>query len=94
MVDATSAVDVSGKGYLPGYTVGNTVQGTNVGDIAGGSYGGLGCAQSSGKPTDVYGDYRNPNELGSGGKPPTGATAAPAVGAWCGSRPGRRRLMA
>ncbi len=67
VVDVTSAIDVSGKGYLPGYTLGNTAQGTNVGSVAGGSYGGLGSAQSL-KATDVYGDYRNPNELGSGGK--------------------------
>ena len=66
VVDVTSAIDVSGKGYLPGYTLGNTAQGTNVGSVAGGSYGGLGSAQSL-KATDVYGDYRNPNELGSGG---------------------------
>jgi uncharacterized repeat protein (TIGR01451 family) len=64
VVDATSAIDVSGKGYLPGYTLGNTTEGASVG--AGGSYGGLG-AVGSGNPNAVYGDYRNPNELGSGG---------------------------
>jgi hypothetical protein len=38
-VDSTSAIDVSGKGYLPGYTSGNTRAGGATGN-AGGSFGG------------------------------------------------------
>ena len=75
MVDASSAIDVSGRGYLPGYTLGNTTQGGSVadgGNQAGGSYGGLGGNYAGqygggGSANAVYGDYRNPNELGSGG---------------------------
>ena len=66
-IDPTSSIDVSGRGYVDHYTLGNTtVGGTTVG--AGGSYGGFGAGGSEGGSTnDVYGDYRNPNELGSGG---------------------------
>ena len=65
VVGTNSAIDVSGKGYLPGYTLGNTTLGASVG-YAGGSYGGLGGV-GAGSANGVYGDYRNPNELGSGG---------------------------
>ena len=41
LVDATSRIDVSGKGYRPGYTTGNTTVGGATGN-SGGSYGGLG----------------------------------------------------
>ena len=71
VVDASAAIDVSGKGYLPGYTLGNTTQGGCVGNAGGsyGGYGGLGGATIFVTPVAnaVYGDYRNPNELGSGG---------------------------
>jgi PKD repeat protein len=63
-VDAASAIDVSGKGYMGGYTVGNT----NFGGAsvwAAGSYGGLGGGAPS--PSYLYGDPNYPNELGSGG---------------------------
>ncbi len=46
VVDASSAIDVSGKGYLPDYTLGNTTAGARSGSVAGGSYGGLGSMQS------------------------------------------------
>ena len=40
-VDATSAIDVSARGYMGGYTVGNTTTGGTTG-WASGSYGGYG----------------------------------------------------
>jgi subtilase family serine protease len=64
-IDATSAIDVSSRGYLPNRTIGNTATGGASGQSAA-SYGGYG-ASNSGGTNDVYGDYRNPNELGSGG---------------------------
>ncbi len=76
-VDATSRIDVTGKGYLPGYTTGNTTTGGATGQ-SGGSYGGLGVS-SNGATNPVYGDYANPDDW---------APAAPisAAAAWCGSR--------
>src|SRR5690349_11301349 len=49
LVDATSSIDVSGDGYLAGYTFGNTTNGA-ANHTAGGSYGGLGglCCNSTG----------------------------------------------
>ena len=41
IVDATSRIDVTGKGYLAGYTSGNTTVGGATG-ATGGSHGGLG----------------------------------------------------
>jgi hypothetical protein len=80
VVGTNSAIDVSGKGYLPGYTLGNTTQGGSLsapGYPAGGSYGGMGAnygqyGAGTGSANGVYGDYRNPNELGSGGLDATG----------------------
>ncbi|MGI0150030.1 MAG: hypothetical protein ACREDF_10940, partial [Thermoplasmata archaeon] len=80
-IDATSAIDVTGRGYLGGNRGDNTTsRGFTLGNVPGGgagnslgrpggSYGGLGGSgvSSIGKPNAVYGDYRNPNELGSGG---------------------------
>jgi hypothetical protein len=63
-IDAVSKIDVTGKGYLPGRTLGNTTTGQASG-LAGGSYGGLGAFRS-GVPNQTYGDYRNPNEPGAG----------------------------
>ena len=67
-IDSTSSINVTGRGYLPGYTYGNTTDGGAVGDTeadgSGGSYGGLG---GGGTPNWAYGDYADPNELGSGG---------------------------
>ena len=65
VVSSNSAIDVSGRGYLPNYTLGNTNTGASTGK-SGGSYGGLGCPDS-GTANGVYGDFRNPNEPGSGG---------------------------
>ncbi len=64
-VDTNSAIDVSAKGYPPDYSLGLTFAGGTMG-YSGGSYGGFGAA-NHGTPNPVYGDYRNPNELGSGG---------------------------
>jgi YD repeat-containing protein len=66
-VDASSRIDVTGKGYLPGRTSGNTITGGATGE-GGGSYGGLGGSQS-GSTNGVYGDYANPGEWGSGSGP-------------------------
>ena len=56
LVDSTSSIDVSGKGYRSGYTTGNTTDGgaTN----GGGSYGGRGRGSSP----QVYGDYAVPKD--------------------------------
>ena len=68
-VDSTSKIDVTGKGYLAGRTLGNVTEGaarsTDWACTPGGSYGGLG-GLLCGFTCKVYGDYRNPNELGSG----------------------------
>ena len=60
-VDATSEIDVSGKGYQAGRTTGNTTVGAATGS-SGASYGGLGGLNSN-RP---YGDYADPNDWGSG----------------------------
>lgn len=72
-IDATSRIDVSGRGYLGAYSGGNNssfgrttenVLGSN--SLAGGSYGGFGGAKG-GVPSAIYGDQANPDEPGSGG---------------------------
>ena len=65
IVDATSKIDVTAKGYLAGRTIGNSTIGGATG-WTGGTYGGLGgVAQST---TNLpYGDYTGPADLGSGG---------------------------
>ncbi|MGD9612418.1 MAG: Ig-like domain-containing protein, partial [Kiritimatiellia bacterium] len=62
-ISSNSAINVNGKGYLPGRTYPNTTTNASTG-YSGGSYGGLGNGDS-GVPNPVYGDFRNPNELGS-----------------------------
>ena len=64
-LDPASAVDVSGRGYLPNRTLGNTPTGAASGRSSA-SHGGYGVSDA-GTTNDVYGDYRNPNELGAGG---------------------------
>ena len=64
-VDSNSAIDVSCKGYLPGRTHPNSADGATAG-TSGASYGGLGQGYSGNFVNDVYGDYRNPSECGSG----------------------------
>ncbi|HQE93847.1 MAG TPA: carboxypeptidase regulatory-like domain-containing protein [Anaerolineae bacterium] len=63
-ITAGAKIDVSGRGYLGGWTVGLTTTGGVTG-MAGGSYGGLG-ANANGATNWVYGDYRQPNAPGSG----------------------------
>jgi len=71
-VDATSRIDVTGRGFLGGRQPGNPFgnRGMTVGFGAGsdsgsgGGYGGLGGGDNS---NPVYGDFRDPNEPGSGG---------------------------
>jgi hypothetical protein len=77
-VDATSKIDVSGRGFLGGRQTGNPFVGRGMtlgfqagssGD-GGGGYGGLGGGPSNA----VYGNSADPNEPGSGG----GASVGPA----------------
>jgi hypothetical protein len=70
-VQTGGAIDVSGRGY-PGGTGGQrggTLPGLlGASGAAGGSYGGWGGFGAAPElSTEPYGDYRNPNELGSGG---------------------------
>ncbi len=74
LIDASSRIDVSGRGYAAGQTLGIGWNGRTLGNQpgsgrrAGGSYGGLGSVGDTSDPaTSIYGDFRNPNELGSGG---------------------------
>lgn len=75
-IDATSRVDVSGRGYLGawrsgnsssyGRTLGNTtVDGSYL--YSGGSYGALGGQYSTYWVNVAYGDPTDPQEVGSGG---------------------------
>jgi hypothetical protein len=77
-IDATSRIDVSERGYLGGYRGGLSNEGRTYGNMpgaylnAGGSYGGMGSLSNNNswgpaRVSGVYGDYRNPEELGSGG---------------------------
>jgi large repetitive protein len=73
IVDATSAIDASGKGYLGGNRPGNEqCQGQTLGGIPGAttdsaaSYGGLGKG-FGGSSNLLYGSPFNPVHLGSGG---------------------------
>ncbi|MHB8874563.1 MAG: Ig-like domain-containing protein, partial [Myxococcaceae bacterium] len=75
VVDASSRIDVTGKGYLGGLAGGNPdATGRTVGNVpsgvasAGGSYGGYGrrdVLPVAHVPT--YGDFKDPNDVGSGG---------------------------
>ncbi|MGH8543568.1 MAG: hypothetical protein ACREX3_08045, partial [Gammaproteobacteria bacterium] len=73
-VDATSRIDVTGRGFLGGNRAGNPFgeSGMTVGfqrgstGRSGASYAGLG-GNFEGSSNPVYGDFRNPNEPGSGG---------------------------
>jgi len=77
-VDAGSKIDVTGGGYAGGYQPGNaspngrTLGNTTVGgsyNRTGGSYGGYGgiSSMASSVPNAIYGDFANPNDVGSGG---------------------------
>jgi len=65
-VSSNSYIVADGLGYIAGYTYPNTTIGGSEGD-SGGSYGGYGGNDGGTGPCEVYGDFRNPNELGSGG---------------------------
>jgi len=65
LVDATAKIDVTGRGYPGGYSVGNVTNSAATG-LAGGSYGGLGVAGTTGQSNPTYGDYHDPANLGSG----------------------------
>jgi len=65
IIDSTSKIDVTGKGYSAGRTSGNTTVGAASG-TTGGSYGGLGGVRGP-LTNAVYGDYADPNNWGSGG---------------------------
>ena len=71
-IDADSAVDVSGRGYLGGNRPGIDSSGRTLGNTAGstyrsaGSYGGPG-ASDGGTPNPLYGNLVQPADLGSGG---------------------------
>jgi hypothetical protein len=85
-IDASSALDVSGRGYPGGYRGSNT-NSTGVaksplagaGQRSGGSHGGLGRAMNGfGPPNAVYGDALQPTDLGAGGGASAGAVNQPA----------------
>ena len=61
-LDASSKIDVTGRGFRAGRTAGNSSVGGATWP-SGGSYGGLGAGSSANK---TYGDFRNPVEPGSG----------------------------
>jgi hypothetical protein len=75
VVEAGSAIDVSGRGYPGGNLSGHGEAGATLGNLSGsarscgGSYGGRGARYSSsgGEPNLVYGDPKRPDRLGSGG---------------------------
>ena len=76
VIDSTSKIDVTGKGYLGGYSGGNnsntgrTFGNTTIGGSAtysGGSYGGPGGVYGNYPVSAVYGSIMSPNEPGSGG---------------------------
>jgi|GEM_PF-4910609 len=68
-IDTTSKIDVTGRGYLSGSvgrTYGNSLDGGST-NYSGASYGGYGGGLNGGVVNAVYGDFTNPNEVGSGG---------------------------
>ena len=81
-VDATSRIDVSGKGYLPGRTTGNTTVGGATGN-SGGSYGGLGGTTTA-RRTRCTGTTRIRT---TGAAAPVPVMAVSGAG-WCGLRGG------
>lgn len=75
-IDPTSRVDATARGFLGGRRSGNPFGGVAMTNgfqqgaaFTGGSYGGLGGRNNASSiPPGVYGDFRNPNEQGSGGE--------------------------
>ncbi|HEY0722525.1 MAG TPA: hypothetical protein VGD41_00740, partial [Pyrinomonadaceae bacterium] len=80
-IDLTSRIDGTGLGFLAAGRTGNPFPNNGMtvgfqqgsGPLSGGSYGGVGGAGSNSIANVVYGDFRNPNEQGSGG----GAVGSP-----------------
>src|ERR1051325_1401545 len=75
-----SRIDVSTRGYLGARSGSNgNNEGRTLGNASGstlrfgGSYGGPGWGIISGAANSVYGDFRNPNELGRGGGSDSGS---------------------
>jgi len=79
-VDADSAIDVTGKGYLGGWVtrddntsrnnsnIGMTLGATTTGGaLESASYGGVGGESANGPSNATYGSITNPSDLGSGG---------------------------
>src|SRR4029077_12332347 len=74
-VDATSRIDVTGRGFLGGGQPGNPFGNSGItlglaqgsGTAIGASYGGAGGFANSGPVNAGYGDFRNPSDPGSGG---------------------------
>jgi Calx-beta domain len=69
-VDATSSIDVSAKGLPKGYRWlgGTAAMQLSSMQFSAGSYGGYGFSKDAVDTTsEVYGDFLNPNEVGSGG---------------------------
>ena len=81
-IDAASRIDVSGRGFLGGGRLGNpsATLGMTPGFVplngsgTAGSYGGIG-GTFTGASNAPYGDFRNPNNIGSGGGSFQGAAA-------------------
>ncbi|MBI3783118.1 MAG: Ig-like domain-containing protein, partial [Deltaproteobacteria bacterium] len=77
MIDASSAIDVTGRGFLGGSTPDNTDgSGRTFGNVAGstgrsggshGGRGGRGQVNDPNIPAPVYGDFRDPTTPGGGG---------------------------
>ncbi|MGE3309368.1 MAG: hypothetical protein AB7O66_05300 [Limisphaerales bacterium] len=82
-IDAASRIDVSGRGYASGLSLGLGWNGRTLGNQpgssrrTGGSYGGLGALGDTQDPVNtIYGDFRNPDEPGSGGGSDSGPAGA------------------
>jgi acyl-[acyl carrier protein]--UDP-N-acetylglucosamine O-acyltransferase len=86
-VQVGGKVDVSARGGIGGFNNGQSASGqrwtatgmtTSGGSFgrAGGSYAAYGTVYSTGSPAEVYGAYRNPRELGSGGGAGGGTNAS------------------
>ena len=66
-ISINSAIDVTGRGYRPGYTTGNTTTGGAVGTLAGGSHGSRGGLYYGSETVPLaYDSLIDPNDCGSG----------------------------
>jgi len=71
IIDASAALDATGRGYLGGRTLGNVTAGASAGG-SGGSYGGAGFSAGRNEP---YGSFIDPVDAGSGSGTAQGASA-------------------